>query len=181
MKKFLIAAVLMAVAGGAYAGSALEQLKTADNATGQQLPAASVNAVPPESIVTDKMSPEPLLPPMVEGPKIPQHPKDAFGLEETVEECGFVTPYSEASDPTDTSIALDEVIDGLRLCAKAVSKRYGVTVLPSKAIFSGNRPGILLTVMGPIPTGNSVLMDIRYALELREGKLLGYPALELMK
>lgn len=79
--------------------------------------------------------------------------------------------------------SLRDAVSMLGPCMQAVSRKYGVGVSVSETIVAsghklGGPPGIGIFVSGPLPMGNAVLLDLRYAVEvLRRGRLLSYPAM----
>jgi hypothetical protein len=113
-----------------------------------------------------------------EGPQrmlygIPQKPQDAFAGAAGCDrlDAMFMRAFS-----------LDEAVRFLQPCAQGLSQRYGLPVTAEKGAVGvdgsrGEALGIQLRVPASIKPGNHILMDLSYSLrELRQGRLLGFPA-----
>jgi len=81
--------------------------------------------------------------------------------------------------------AISEAVEMITGCLQDVSARYGFEVKAGIMVTpfggpdggpQGGKRSINLTVPGSLPVGNSLLMDLRFSLDMRNNQLFGYPA-----
>lgn len=173
MKKLMIVAVLISSSTMLFA-SELETLKSGSELNAismESLQQINVNEIPVSESVPvyneqDSQIPNPGL-----------IGKDAFtGLEQ----CNIVDAKFE------TQTTLSNAIKIMEPCLEAVGRKYHMGV--SAAIGLVNRPplgypqwngsasGIWILVSGKLPFGNSVIVDLEKAVDVRNGYILGHPA-----
>lgn len=102
--------------------------------------------------------------------------KDAL---DGIAECGVV----DAKFFGIRQVSLRDAVRMLKPCMEAVSRKYRVAVSAAEAVIAkgphimGGVPGVGVYVSGPLPLGSTVLVDLRYGIEiLRRGHILGHPA-----
>ncbi len=113
--------------------------------------------------------------PEVKSPNIQAKEAKSFTVEDAFEGlkvCSLVNNVFAGLLP------LKEAVSMLEPCMKAVSKKYGVTVLASQYLPpQTNAPGIGILVSGPLPPGNPVMIDLNYSVKIiHSGYLLTHPA-----
>lgn len=108
--------------------------------------------------------------------RLPPHPvgNDAFA---GLRECTIANPRFIRQP------SLRDALQMLNPCMAAVSEKYGVAVSVSESLIPGGGlppggvPGIAVTVSGPLPLGNNVLVDLQHAVDIvRHGTILSYRA-----
>ncbi|MBI5242158.1 MAG: hypothetical protein HY922_00580 [Elusimicrobia bacterium] len=71
--------------------------------------------------------------------------------------------------------ALPEALAMLRPCMERLSRDSGVPIFAAEGLVL-EQQGIVIAVSGPIPSGNRIVEDLEYTLQIRNGSLLSYPA-----